>query len=177
MNKIFDRIFNSITSTVYEGIVKLGYEKGTSISIYYDLGLVNYLLGTDYKTNEECLCTLKTFMYEINASDELLIIQLIKQRFQFTMTSKGIEMILSDYEKKPFLKELVELVQTHHFSLQEVKSLFHKYDPNYSCQETKNEEFQYVFSFQDSSFDEYYYCFNMEDCYYHRLLPYDYEQL
>lgn len=177
INKKFYRIFNSITSTIYEGIVKIGYETNTSMSIYYDLGLINYLLDSNYQTNEECFCALQEFMNEVNKTEELLVIKMAKQRFQFTMTALGIQMILSDYEKKPFLKDLVELVRTHHFTLQDVKDVFQKYDSDYKCEESDNEEFQYVFSFTNKDIDEYIYCFNMDDCYYHRLLPYDFEQL
>lgn len=116
-------------------------------------------------------------MTELNNTEQLLIIQLVKQRFQFTVTSKGIERILGKYENKPFLKDIIDLARTHHFSLDDVKHIFERYDSDYLMEETDNEEFQYVFSFRDKSVDEYVYCFNLNDCYYHRLLPYDYERL
>ena len=177
MNKKFCRLLNSIDSTIYEGIVKIGYEKNTSISIYYDLGLLNYLLDLNCQTTAECLAALEELLTELNTPEELLIIKLAKQRFQFTVTSKGIERILSHYENKPFLKDIIELDRTHAFALEDVKDVFKRYDPEYLIEETDNEEFQYVFSFRDKSIDEYMYCFNLKDCYYHRLLPYDYERL
>lgn len=177
MSKKYTRLLQSIHSTIYEGIVKLGYEKNTSISIYYDLGLLNYLLDTSFNDVNSCMDYLKPFLSEQNNKGNLLLITLVKERFQFTVTAVGIEEILSDYQTKPFLKELVELARTHHFSLEDVKQLFHKYDKQYHFENVDNEEFQYIFSFQNSDFDEYIYCFNLEDCYYHRLLPYDYERL
>ena len=104
MNKKFCRLLNSIDSTIYEGIVKIGYEENTSINIYYDLGLLNYLLDLNCQTTAECLAALEELLTELNHPEELLIIKPAKQRFQFTVTSKGIERILSQYENKPFLE-------------------------------------------------------------------------
>lgn len=173
----YSRLYQSITSTIYEGIVKIGYEKNTSISIYYDLGLVNYLLGTEFQTQEDCLNLLLKFAKEVNMTDERLIVTLVKKRFQFTVTSYGVEHILSEYKTKPFLKDLVEMARTHHFSLDDVKKVFAAYDKDFICEKSDQEEFQYVLSFSDKSIDEYIYCFNLNDCYYHRLLPYDFERL
>lgn len=177
MNKKFCRLLNSINSTIYEGIVKIGYEKNTSISIYYDLGLLNYLLDSSYQTTSECLTALGELLTELNDPEELLMVRLAKQRFQFTVTSKGVEKIMCQYENKPFLKDIIELARTHKFTLLDVKQVFERYDSEYHIEEVNNEEFQYVFSFKDKSIDEYMYCFNLNDCYYHRLLPYDYERL
>lgn len=177
MNQKFYRLHNSITSTIYEGIVKIGYEKNTSISIYYDLDLLNYLLDTNFQSPEACLDYLHAYTADLNQTEAFISVHLVKNRFQFTVLSYGIERILSEYEQKPFLKELVALVRNHNFTLDDVKNLFQKYSSNYICQEIQEEEFQYVFSFEDKALDEYVYCFNLNDCYYHRLLPYDYARL
>lgn len=177
MNQTFNRLHNSITSTIYEGIVKIGYEKNSSIRIYYDLDLLNYLLDTDYQSIEDCLQYLHSYATQQNQAEPFLSVQLAKNRFQFTVLPQGIERILAEYKQKPFLKDLVALVANHNFTLEDVKNLFQKYSSNYICEETKGDEFQYVFSFEDKTMDEYVYCFNLNDCYYHRLLPYDYARL
>lgn len=177
MKEKFFRLNNSITSTIYEGIVKIGYEKDTSINIYYDLDLLNYLLNTDFLQENECLSYLQEYLGVLNTEHPFMQIQLVKKRFQFTVTKYGVEKILSEYQDKPFLKDLIEMAKDHNFALEDIKALFQKYSSEYLMEETDNMEFQYVFSFPDKKFDEYMYCFNLNDCYYHRLLPYDYEHL
>ena len=42
----FFNLEENINSTIYEGLLKLGYQNNESFSIYYDLDLLNYLLQT-----------------------------------------------------------------------------------------------------------------------------------
>jgi len=47
------------------------------------------------------------------------------------------------------------------------------------CEESKNDEFQYVIYFKDSTIDPFRYCFAFDQMggYYHRLLDYDYQKV
>ncbi|SFR75103.1 DUF3877 family protein [Anaeromicropila populeti] len=175
----FKRLDNSITSTIYEGILKLGYDTGHNMSIYYDLDLLNHLLDTSFQTNQECITYLMDYISEKNSESETCLIFPENGRFKFTVTNLGIEQILSQYKHKPFLKELVDLVRTHIFSVDDIYALFQKYSTEFVGEKVDHSEFQYVFYFNDIQFDEYKYCFNFDEIggYYHRLLDYDFDKL
>lgn len=179
MIKEFERFDNSVLSTVYEGILKLGQDVGHSMSIYYDLDLLNHLLNTDFSTNDECFAYLKNYLDVRNKEFTMVSIKLEKHRFKVTVTPEGITYIISYFKDKPFLRELIDLVKTHQFTFDDIYALFKKHSDSFVCEEVENAEFQYVLYFDDESVDEYKYCFNFDEMggYYHRLLAYDFDKL
>ncbi len=179
MNSKFFMLEQNITTTIYEGLLKIGYENNENFSIFYDLDLLNYLLTTDFKTNEECYIYLEDFCREVEPRLGNLTICLEKRRFKFTVPKEGIKNIYKLYEKDDYLKHLIDLVKTHNFNLDDVLHIFDESGHSYICEESSNEEFQYVIYLKDSSIDPYRYCFAFDQMggYYHRLLDYDYQKV
>lgn len=174
------RLTNHVISTVYEGLLKLGTTGNESYSIYYDLDLLNYLLGTDYTEKDRCFHDL-TDAYSVRIRDTHTAIQISmeKGRFRFTVPASSIPMILSQEEQNSFLRDLIELVKSHHFTIEDVKEVFARTSDDYTCVETNHPEFQYVLYFNHEEINQYKYCFTFDGCggYYHRLLDYDYQNL
>lgn len=179
MNSKFFMLEQNITTTIYEGLLKIGYNNNENFSIFYDLDLLNYLLMTNFSINEECYLYLHDFCNEAEPRLGKLTISIEKKRFKFTVTKEGIENIYKLYEKDGYLKNLIELVKTHNFTLEDVLNIFKDSSNEFVCEESKNEEFQYVIYFKDSSIDPFRYCFAFDHMggYYHRLLDYDYQKV
>lgn len=174
----FYALEQNISTTIYEGLLKIGYLGKEDFSIYYDLDLLNHLLESQFKNNEECYNSISSFTDYMKEKKIPCTVALLQKRFCFTISQKGIEEINKHYDN-PFLKDLIELVKGHVFTLEDVLQIFKKHTDNYICEDSSNEEFQYVIYFRDSSIDPYRYCFSFDGLggYYHRLLEYDYNKL
>lgn len=178
------RLTNHIISTVYEGLIKLGTHGNENYTIFYDLDLINHLLGTTYTDKMECLNDLIR-VYHANTTDDTndtlhMNLALEKGRFRITILASSIPYILSSGESNGFLKDIIELVKTQHFHIEDVKRLFESYSSDYTCEETNHPEFQYVLYFNQEKINQYKYCFSFDGCcggYYHRLLDFDYEKI
>lgn len=175
----YKKLEENIQTTIYEGLLKLGYEAGDRFSIYYDLDLLSCLLGVSFKKNEECLSYLQAFItYANNHLIDLKII-LERNRFKFTVPEAGIAFILRNNQDNPFLKDLIDKVNTHNFTLDDILAIFSKYSKNYTCEEIDNSEFQYVIYFNNNAQDKFKYCFTFDQMggYYHRLLDFSYNKI
>ncbi|WOO35559.1 DUF3877 family protein [Anaerocolumna sp. AGMB13020] len=175
----FENLLRNIKSTIYEGILKLGIVKGESFGIYYELDLLNYLLGTDCTNAESMLENIKDF--NDFSSARLIPITIRKEgsRFRFIASGEGVEQISKDTSSTDFLRSLIALVNTHKFDLEQVQEVFKASGQPYSCKEVDNPEFEYVFSFSDQNFDPFFYCFHIGQghSHYHRLLEFSYRKL
>lgn len=168
----------NITSTIYEGLLKLGHNNNEPISIYYDLDLLNHLLSTSFTSNEDCLQFIDE-NFSFHTLSEHIRYSLEKGRFRFTVFEDGISLIYKEYEKDNYLKELIQLVRSHDFTLDDVLAIFSNSNYEYILETSNNEEFQHVIYLKDDSIDPYRYCFTFDQMggYYHRLLAYDYNKL
>jgi hypothetical protein len=179
MNNGFIQLEENIETTIYEGLLKLGFENDDSFSIYYDLDLLNHLLGTSHESNEECLNYLNDFI--TFAGDRLkdIKITLERNRFKFTVFKDGIEYINKHNSNNTFLKDLITKVKGHLFTLEDILAIFRKYSSDFVCDEIENSEFQYVIYFKDNALDKFKYCFTFDQMggYYHRLLDFSYEKV
>ncbi|MGB8455831.1 MAG: DUF3877 family protein [Anaerocolumna sp.] len=175
----FTNLEENIETTIYEGLLKLGYQDNESFRIYYDLDLLNYLLLTAFDSNEECLTYLQQFITYVNDRFYDLRIVLERNRFKFTIPKEGITYIYKHNEGNTFLKDLINRVNTHSFTLEDILSIFKRYSGDYICEEIDNSEFQYVIYFKDSSMDKFKYCFTFDQMggYYHRLLDFSYHKI
>lgn len=178
------KLTKHIISTVYEGLIKLGTTGNENYSIFYDLELLNYLLDTNYTEKEECLKDLLNVYQcgnESPSSEPLQIhVALEKGRFRFTVLAVSIPYVRSEGESNGFLRDIIELVKTQHFHIEDVKNVFNRYSTDYTCESVDHPEFQYVLYFNHEDINQYKYCFSFDGCcggYYHRLLSYDYDKL
>lgn len=177
--KGFINLEENIQTTIYEGLLKLGFEDNDSFSIYYDLDLLNYLLETSFDTNETCLEYLQDFISFVKDRLSDIKILLERNRFQFTVPEKGIAYIYKNNGNNLFLRDLIRTVNTHSFTLEDILAVFRKYSGDFACEEIDNSEFQYVIYFRDSTVDKFKYCFTFDQMggYYHRLLDFSYNKI
>lgn len=179
INHGFLQLEENIETTIYEGLLKLGFENDDSFSIYYDLDLLNHLLETSFTSNEECLLLLNDFI--VFVFDRLKDIKIIleRNRFKFTVFQNGIEYINQHNSSNMFLKDLIAKVKGHVFTLDDILAIFRKYSNEFVCEEIKNSEFQYVIYFKDNTVDKFKYCFTFDQMggYYHRLLDFSYQKV
>ncbi len=175
----YENLLKNIKSTIYEGILKLGIVKGESFGIYYELDLLNYLLGTDYANAESMLESLKDFTDFSNMQLIPMTIRREGSRFRFIASGEGVAHISKDTSSTDFLKSLIDLVNTRNFDLEQVEKVFEASGQPYSCKKVDNPEFEYVFSFSDKDFDPFFYCFHIGQghSHYHRLLEFSYRKL
>jgi hypothetical protein len=175
----FKELEKNIETTIYEGILKLGYNADEALSIYYDLDLLNYLLQNDFNSNTQCLDYLQEFIVYVNPRLYSINISLEKGRFKFTVPKEGIAYIYRQNQNNNFLKELIQMVKSHNFTLDEVLTIFRHYSNEFVCEEMNNSEFQYVIYFKDSNIDKFKYCFSFDEMggYYHRLLDYSFNKI
>lgn len=175
----YAKLAHNINQTIYEGLLKIGYTDNETFSIYYDLDLLNHLLETNHETNESLYSYLHDFYLGDNPYHPYAYITLEKGRFKITISTDGIRKINEDNKDNTFLKNIISLVQTHQFTLNDVIDIFEQTGKEYVCIESQNSEFQYVLYFKDETFDPFRYCFSFDlmGGYYHRLLEYDYQKL
>ena len=174
----FINLEENIETTIYEGLLKLGYQNNESFSIYYDLDLLNHLLHTAFDSKEVCLNYLQEF--KTYAAKHLFDLEIFleRNRFKFTVPKDGIAYIYKN-ENNPFLKDLIQTVNTHSFTLEDILAIFSRYTDEYVCEKIDNDEFQYVLYFKDSSMDKFKYCFTFDEMggYYHRLLDFSFDKI
>lgn len=175
----FKELEKNIETTIYEGILKLGYNSDEALSIYYDLDLLNYLLQKDFAENTQCLDYLQEFIVYFNPRLNSINISLEKGRFKFTVPKEGIAYIYNENQNNNFLREIIQMVKTHNFTLDDVLTVFRHYSNEFVCEEMSNSEFQYVIYFKDSNIDKFKYCFSFDEMggYYHRLLDYSFHKI
>jgi hypothetical protein len=175
----FKELEKNIETTIYEGILKLGYNPEEALSIYYDLDLLNYLLQKDFPDNSQCLDYLQEFTAYVSPRLYNIKILLEKGRFKFTVPKEGIAYIYSHNQNNNFLKELIQMVKSHNFTLDDVLTIFSHYSNEIICEEIDNSEFQYVIYFKDNNIDRFKYCFSFDEMggYYHRLLDFSFKNI
>lgn len=178
MAQPYKQLEQNVTSTIYEGLLKIGYNNDEHFSIYYDLDLLNHLLNTSFKNNDTCYTYLLDMQHHLTILPSITI-SIEKNRFKFSVSKEGVEKIYSHYKKDSYLKELIELVKVHVFTLKDVIEIFDHSGHEYIHENSTNEEFQHVFYLKDNTIDPYRYCFTFDQMggYYHRLLEYDYSRL
>lgn len=169
----------NISDMIYEGMVKIGYIENQSVSVYYDPGLLCYLLHTDRLTNEEMAECLEEFKQYVIPRLGSIAIKYAKGRYEFCVCKDGVKYIYENNQSRGFLPKLVEVLQNRENGLEQIIKVFREVSENIRVEEVEHSEFQYVISFEDKQIDEFRYCFTFDEMgrYYHRLLDYDFEKV
>ncbi len=172
--KGFQHLKKNIYDYIYEGMVKLGYDKGKSVTIFYEKGLLAWLLNTDTENIPSLINDFKEYSKEYLGE---IIFEKSQDRYKITVPYEGVLKIAESYKDHTFLKKLVKTLQNRECTIDDIENVFKEISPEYIKEEVDNSEFQYVFHFKDKSIDEFRYCFSFDSLgkYYHRLLDYDYE--
>lgn len=170
-----ERFLQNITDQIKEAQLKLGYAKET-VRLYYPTASLNGLLGTDFRTAKELAAALRDAFSEETRLGKLQF-RTHADRIEVGIGPEGAEYVHSQVAAPAFLKDLIELFQTHHScSLEELQEVFGRHG-SYVCEKMpEGSDFDYVMYFEDDAVDEYYYCIKMEmgHTIYHRFVKDDY---
>jgi hypothetical protein len=173
-----EKLMQNMIDQMIEAQLKLGYAK-ESILLYYPVSSLNSLLETDYP-DAASLC--EALRENFNQPCELgqLDFAIHSGRIQVGISPEGAQYVHEHIAIPQFLKNIIELFQTHHScSLDEILAVFAR-TGDYICEKMpEGSDFDFVLYFKDSSLDPYYYCIKMEmgHTIYHRFLKEDYEEL
>ena len=171
----FSRLEKSITDIIKEEQAKLGYKK-EKIRLYYPLSSLNHFFQVegDVTGMLEKLNWFPEYTQERMGNVEVTN---DGERFCFHIPEEGVEYVHNHMEENEFIKELVELLQNHDCTMNQIFDLFRSRSEKVHIEEMNSDEFDYMVYFEDDEKDEYRYCFKDEGCHiiYHRFLPEDYE--
>ena len=145
-----------IKDSVMEEQAKLGFRKEV-IRLYYPVGMLNNLFGTDYDA-EEMQKALTGFAGVVKERLGEIMITHKKERFCLILPEETSVYVHEHKKENEFIHQLVNLIASHETDMEQVKKLFKQQPyPN----------------------DRYYYCFKDEGFHitYHRFLPADYKDL
>lgn len=175
MNPNWKHLQKNIMDTIYEGQVKIGYEK-SGIQIYYMFSSLESLLGVLVPSVKEMDVLMQVFKAKVTDALGPISITRDNERFCFYIPEEGTKFIYETYEENSFLRDLIEVVKNPACSLDDILSVFKKQSPDVVCQKMLDAEFDYVIYYKDKSIDEYMYCFNIGEmgAYYHRFTEADY---
>lgn len=170
---------DNVETTIYEGILKLGYTDNESFSIYYDLDLLNHLLHTEFdhvNAMSDYLFGFSEVMTDYLPGFSYALLP--NKRFKFTVLKDGILKIKKNNKDNNFLRDIISLVNTQNFSIDDVIEIFRNSGEDFVLENSNHPEFKYVLYFKDNAIDKFKYCFNFDElgAYYHRLLDFSYEQ-
>lgn len=175
----WDDLRENVETTIYEGVLKLGYADDESFSIYYDMDLLNHLLHTNLKKINAMKDYLVNFSdYMVDYIPGFSVTSLPNKRFKFTVARDGILVIKENNKNNTFLRNIIDLVNTHKFTIDHIVDIFKSTGEDFALEASQNPEFKYVIYFKDQSVDKFKYCFSFDElgAYYHRLLDFSYEQ-
>ena len=169
----YERLEKSLIDLVKEEQAKLGYRK-EMIRLYYPLSSLNHFMETNADSEEmqELLADFPKAAEDIFGE---VGITHAKDRFCFALSEKASEYVHENMKPNEFIKELVELVAKHGFTMEDIEVLFRSHSDKIVAEPMDNGEFDRMIRFEEGE-DKYYYCFKDEGCHiiYHRFLPEDY---
>lgn len=171
----YDALEQNIIDMIEEQQLKLGYLPET-VRLYYPLSSLNRFLGME-SSIEEMTGYLLRFSEQTKARLGGIVVSNQGERFCIAVPPEGAEYIHTHQRPKGFLADLINTIQRHGCTLEEVLNRFYKYSEHVHVEKVDNGEFDYLVYFEDGVPDSYRYCLSVEDCHiiYHRYTIGDYE--
>lgn len=162
---------------IYEEQAKLGYSEG-SVGLYYPLSSLCGLLGIDVDA-EGMMKALSVFADDVEPRLGRITVSHKGDRFCINIPAQGSRYVHVNVPKNDFLDEFIKLIGSHGCSLEQLKALFFKYDPDYVFEEMKDEDFDYCLYFKSGENADYRYAIKDEGIHliYHRFTVKDYLEL
>ena len=166
-----------IKDSVMEEQAKLGFRKEV-IRLYYPVGMLNNLFGTDYDAEEmqKALTGFAGFVKE--RLGEIMITHKERAFLSDPSRRNKVFMFMNIKRKMNLSTSMVNLIASHETDMEQVKKLFKQQPYPSDVEQMKGGEFDMVIHFTEGD-DRYYYCFKDEGFHitYHRFLPADYKDL
>ena len=92
--KGFGQLKKNIYDYIYEGMVKLGYDKNKSVSIFYEKGLLAWLLNTDINSIDLLIPEFIDYSKEYLS---IISFEKGKDRYKITIPYEGVLKIAEAY--------------------------------------------------------------------------------
>jgi hypothetical protein len=175
----FYELTNNLEAMLHESMVKIGYLKGQTVSIYYTPSLLCHLLGQKLEEHEQIMPLLLSFTEELEKEWGKIICTKQEGRYQLTIPAKGMDYVYEKNKENHFLSDLVEALKAPNITIDTVMAVFYQYSKDVICHKSTNDEFEYAVHFIDKTIDSFIYCFTFDEMgrYYHRFTEYDYMNL
>ena len=170
----FDRLEKNLIDIIKEEQAKLGFRK-EAIRLYYPLSSLNHFFeAEDYEA--EILARLSGFQAQHTKKLGNVTVTAKKARCGGHIPEDGSVYVHAHTDANEFIRSLVELLQHHGCTMDDIFSLFKDTSENVIFEEMNHGEFDWLVRFTDNQNDPYYYCFKGEGCHviYHRFRPEDY---
>lgn len=172
-----NRLEKIITDVIREQQLKLGFLEET-IRLYYPLSTLNHFVehACDISQMTE---ELQQFCDEVKERLGEVQIQHKGERFCIQIPPQGARYVHEHMGDTSFLQDLINTVQNHGCTMEQIDELFHRYSEHVCCMPLENGEFDCLYYFKNRAADGYVYCFKAEECHviYHRFLKEDYMEM
>ena len=171
-----EKLQKNLIDLIKEEQAKLGYRK-ESVRLYYPLQSLQHFYDCSDSADE---MQTRLSNFPAIAADTLGAVEISHKgdRFCFVIPESGTEYVHTQMKENEFIRQLVELVGSHHATMEQIRALFEAQEAPCVITDMDSEEFDVMIRFTEGE-DSYYYCFKDEGCHviYHRFLPEDYEEL
>ena len=141
----YERLEKSLTDTIKEEQAKLGFRK-EAIRLYYPLSSLNHFFDVQER-EEQMLHRLQHLPETWQEKLGDVGVTAKKERFCFYIPEQGSVYVHEHEKPDEFIRELVELVGRHGWTMQEIRELFCKHSSHVECQKIENGEFDWMFRF------------------------------
>ena len=162
-NYDFAHLEKNISDMIFEGMVKIGYMEGKSVSVFYDPGLICYLLDTKEMEETSLQNCMAEFEEYVKPHFHDMKVKFEAGRYEFAVPKEGVKYIYEHNTSREFLKKLVQVLQGPSCGLDEIIAVFREVSEGITVEEIQHSEFQYVITFQDKDIDEFHYCFTFDE--------------
>lgn len=168
-----EKLEKNLIDLIKEEQAKLGYQK-ESVRLYYPLQSLRHFYAC-----EDCADEMQKRLADFpeKVADTLGAVEISHkgERFCFVIPESGTEYVHTQMKENEFIRQLVELVGSHHATMEQIKALFEAQEAPCISTAMGSDEFDLMLRFTQGD-DPYYYCFKDEGCHiiYHRFLPEDY---
>ena len=171
----FDRLEKNLIDIIKEEQAKLGFRK-EAIRLYYPLSSLNHFFEAE-DSEAEMLARLSGFPASLTKKLGNVTVTAKKDRFCFHIPEDGSVYVHEHTDANEFIRSLVELLQHHGCTMDDIFSLFKDTSENVIFEEMNHGEFDWLVYFEDGKPDAYCYCIADEGCHltYHRFTKEDYE--
>ena len=134
--KGFEHLKKNIYDYIYEGMVKLGYDKGKSVSIFYQKGLLAWLLNTDENSIDSLIPDFKDYVKKYLGD---IKIEKGSERYKVTVPYEGVLEIAESYKDHTFLKKLVDTLGKKDCTIYDIENVYSRgYDVLNEYEKNKN---------------------------------------
>ena len=170
-----EKLEKNLIDLIKEEQAKLGYRE-EAVRLYYPLQSLRHFYDcTD--SADEMQMRLSDFPAAMSSTLGAVEVTHQGDRFCFVIPESGTEYVHTQMKENEFICRLVELIGSHHATMEQIKALFEAQKVPCVITNMDSDEFDVMIRFTEGD-DPYYYCFKDEGCHiiYHRYLPEDYAE-